>query len=167
MTLRKKVILLNGPSSSGKSTLAAALRKLIEDKRNEDYGVVSIDDFLKLRAGEAVYEDDVFEIAPQICTRAIRLLETRQGVIIDHVMTSERIFNQLLEALGAWDLLLIRVTCPPAELARRERARKDRCPGTAEASDRYLFPKDGYDLTVDTFLDTAQACSARILNLMG
>ena len=61
--MQKQIILLNGPSSSGKSTLAKSLQNLIEEKRTEKFGIVSIDDFLKMTAEDAIYEDDVFEIS--------------------------------------------------------------------------------------------------------
>ena len=63
----KKVILLNGPSSSGKSSLASILQKLIQDKKREEYGVVSIDDFLTMMPDKAIYEDDVFAVSPELC----------------------------------------------------------------------------------------------------
>ena len=89
--MEKQVILLNGPSSSGKSTLAACLQRLIQAKRRERYD----------------------------------------------------------------RLWMIRVSCPPEVLREREAARGNRCPGSAEASAAYLFPKNGYDLTVDTHSMTA------------
>ncbi|MGN1095227.1 MAG: hypothetical protein ACI4QR_02445 [Eubacteriales bacterium] len=46
--MEKHIILLNGPSSSGKSTLSKSLQKMIEEKRNERYEIISIDDFLKM-----------------------------------------------------------------------------------------------------------------------
>ena len=61
-----EIILLNGPSSSGKSTLAQALRSLIFERRNERYGIVSIDDFLKMTAAECseVIFEKLFGQAP-------------------------------------------------------------------------------------------------------
>ena len=44
----QNVILLNGPSSSGKSTLARALQSRILAAKNLEYVIVSIDDFLKM-----------------------------------------------------------------------------------------------------------------------
>lgn len=41
-----KVILLNGASSSGKSTLAKSLQNRINDNKKQEYIIVSIDDFL-------------------------------------------------------------------------------------------------------------------------
>ena len=93
----KQIFLLNGPSSSGKSTLAKELQKLISEKRNEKYDIISIDDFLKMNTEDTIYEDGVFEISGDLCKKVIELLKTGSGAIIDHVITSERIFNQLKE----------------------------------------------------------------------
>ncbi|MBQ1631831.1 MAG: adenylyl-sulfate kinase [Clostridia bacterium] len=38
--MTKRVILLNGPSSAGKSTLAKALETLVSKRRNERYAIV-------------------------------------------------------------------------------------------------------------------------------
>ncbi|WP_029450752.1 phosphotransferase-like protein [Clostridium algidicarnis] len=164
--MSKKIILLNGPSSGGKSTLAVTLQKFIKDKKNEEYGIISIDDFLKMSTGEVIYEDDVFEISSNLCDKAIEMLDSQQGVIIDHVITSERIFKQLIEALRLYDIYLIHVTCPLLELIRREKERKSRCLGSAEASYQYLFPKDDYDLTVDTFQLSVEDCSLQIIDIL-
>ena len=71
-------------------------------------------------------------------------------VIIDHVITSERIFRQLKEMLQAYPLRTVHVTCPVKVLREREKARGDRCPGSAESSAVYLYPKEGYEITVCT-----------------
>ncbi len=164
--MSRKIIILNGPSSSGKSTLADTLQKNIKDKNNEEYGIVSIDDFLKMSTAEIIYEEDVFEISSKLCDNAVEILGSRQGVIIDHVITSERIFNQLIETLRLYDIYLIHVTCPLLELERREKERKNRCLGSAEASYQYLFPKDNYDLKVDTFKLSVEGCSLQIIDIL-
>ena len=146
----RQVILLNGPSSSGKSTLAKALQERIKEKESEGYEVVSIDDFMQTDPMETIYEEDVFAVSGDLCQRVLEVLETGSGVIIDHVITSERIFRQMKEMLHAYPMRLVHITCPPEVLRERERARGDRCAGSAEASAEYLFPKEGYDLTVDT-----------------
>ena len=145
-----QAVLLNGPSSSGKSTLAKALQTLIEDKRSERYEVISIDDFMKGSPNETIYEDDVYEISGDMCEKALEILGSGTCVIIDHVITSERIFRQLKEMLSAYPLRMVNVTCPPDVLRERELARGDRCPGSAEASAEYLYPKDGYERIIDT-----------------
>ena len=150
----KQAVLLNGPSSSGKSTLSKALQSLIENGRSERYEVVSIDDFMKGSPTETIYEDDVYAISGDLCEKALEILGSGSGVIIDHVITSERIFRQLTEMLSAYPLRTVNVSCPLDVLRERELARGDRCPGSAEASAEYLYPKDGYDLTIDTSMGT-------------
>jgi len=112
--------------------------------------VASIDDFMKANPMEPIYEDDVFAVSGGLCDRALEILGKGASVIIDHVITSERIFRQLKEALYAYPLYMVRAACPPDVLREREQARGDRCPGSAEASAGYLYPREGYDLVVDT-----------------
>lgn len=158
----KQIILLNGPSSSGKSALAKELQSLIRERRNEKYAVISIDDFLKMSADEVIYEDDVFEISGTLCERTLETLTTAPGAIIDHVITSERIFTQLKAMCGSYPLRMVHVTCSLETLRQREKERGNRCPGSAEASFEYLFPKEGYDLTIETDTMTAAACAVKI-----
>ncbi len=161
--MEKQIILLNGSSSAGKSTLAKALQALIANKRKESYEIVSIDDFLKMATDEVIYEDDVYEISGLLCNKVMEVFSGNQGVIIDHVITSERIFEQLKEAVSPHRLWTVRVTCPLEIIRKREQERKDRCLGSAEASYTYLYPKEGYDLTVDTHFMTVSECANSIL----
>lgn len=160
--MEKQIILLNGPSSSGKSTLSKTLQGLIEERRNELYRIVSIDDYMKLSTEETIYEDDVFDISGDMCTGALVALQTSPGVIIDHVITSERIYHQLTAMLGQFPICSVHVMCPLDILLQREYARKNRCLGSAEASYTYLYPKDDYDLSVDTSVMTPAECAAKI-----
>ena len=157
-----QIILLNGPSSSGKSTLSKTLQALIWEKRSLQYEVVSIDDFMKTDPMETIYEDDVFEISGDLCDHVLERMKESSGVIIDHVITSERIYQQLKNAIEDYTLFEVHVECSLEILKKREQERKDRCPGSAEASATYLFPKDGYDLTVDSGLRSAEE-NARII----
>ena len=45
---------------------------------------------------------------------------------------------------------------------QRELARKNRCLGSAEASQVYLYPQEGYHITVDTHAMTPEECATRI-----
>lgn len=164
--MKPHVVLLNGPSSSGKSTLARALQALIMEQTSERYEVVSIDDFLKMSPDKTIYEDDVFEISDGLCQRALEILQTGKGVIIDHVITSERIFIHLKEKLSGCHMQMVRVTCPLHLLRQRELARGDRSPGSAEASSEYLFPQEGYDLVVDTGKKTPSENSLMIFKAL-
>ena len=113
--MTQQIILLNGPSSSGKSTLARALQTLISDKCSERYEIVSIDDFLKMSTEEPIYEDDVFEISDDLCSKIQEITNAGTGVIIDHVITSERIFEHLKNHLTSSQIRLGRVRWPLRE----------------------------------------------------
>ena len=160
--MTKHVILLNGPSSAGKSSLAAALQKRAEERRKERYAIISIDDYMRVSKEETIYEDDVFEISGDMIRGVTEALGAASGVIVDHVITSERIYRQFTDAMRPYALHTVRVTCPLEVLLKREQARKDRCPGSAEASYTWIYPKDGYDLTVDTHEMTAEQCAEAI-----
>ena len=157
----KQIILLNGPSSSGKSTLSKTLQKLFKEN-GKQYEIVSIDDFMKISTSETIYEDDVFEISQDMCNATIELLEKADGVIVDHVITSERIFKQFLETAKPFNYLLVRVTCPLNVLLQREKERGDRCMGSAKNSYDYLYPKEGYDLIIDTSLFSKEKCGLEV-----
>ena len=62
----KKIILLNGASSSGKTTIAGVLQSMVEEKRNEKYKVISIDDFLAMNANTALNEDDIYNASLEL-----------------------------------------------------------------------------------------------------
>ena len=164
--MEKQIILLNGPSSSGKSTLSRALQGLIEEKGKGKYEIVSIDDFMKIATDETIYEDDVFEINEDMCRAAAEILKDAPGVIIDHVITSERIYQQLLDLLGNFQIRTVHVSCPLEVLLQREQARGNLCIGSAEASYTYLYPREGYDLTVDNAARPAEENAALICRLL-
>lgn len=158
-----KIILLNGPSSAGKSTLALELQMRLKEAIFANYSIVSIDDFMKPDTAKKIYEDNVFKITGDMCNQVIEDLKKYDGVIIDHVITSERIFEKLKERLGKHSILLVQVTAPLSVLIERELAGKNRRIGSAESSYEYLFPKFGYDITIDTHFSTPKMASLRII----
>lgn len=162
----KRIILLNGASSSGKSTLAAAIKESLKVKCNLEYEIISIDDFLKMSSNDVIYEDDVYDISPMLCQRARELLQMKEGIIIDHVITSERIYCMLRESLQHYDFLSVHVMCPMRILKEREKQRGNRCIGSAEASLQYLYPKGGYEIMVDTYEMPTSDCVSKIVQML-
>ena len=146
---KPRVLLLNGPSSAGKSSIARELKKLLESE-GRSASVVSLDDHMRLSPGERIWEDDVFEVMPEMCRAVERALEENRTVIVDHVITSERIWAALAAAAAEHGMKNVLVSCDAALLHQREAARGDRFPGSAEESLRYLYPKEGYDLIIDS-----------------
>lgn len=165
-----QVILLNGPSSSGKSTLSKELQAFLRERMGMESAIVSIDDFMCkiLGVDEPIYEDDVYEISGEMCSEILRLLASTPCVIVDHVITSPRIYSQLSDAVRTKKLLRVRIECPLEVLVAREKARGNRCAGSAESSYTYLYPKQGYDACVNTHtMTTAQCCEVILEKLKG
>ncbi len=142
------VILLNGPSSAGKSTIARALKASLNSAR--ECIVIALDDYLTMVPDEPIWEDDVFAVMPRMCADIARALTENKRVIVDHVITSQRIYHALIGAIGSGEVLKVLVTCDPETLRQRENMRGDRCAGSAEMSLQYLYPKAGYDIKIDS-----------------
>ena len=159
-----KMILLNGPSSAGKSTIAHELQRKLS-MRGIDAAVISIDDYMKISTDEEIWEDDVFEIMPDMCRDITAALKQGRWVIVDHVITSARIYEALLDAAAGFSILTVLVSCSLETLQKREKARGNRFPGSAEASFTYLYPKEGYDLQINSE-ETDPAVSAERIILM-
>jgi len=62
--------------------------------------------------------------------------------------------------------LYVGVFCPLEELRRREKERGNREIGLAESQLDDMFPQDKYDITVDTFTNTAEECADKIIELL-
>ena len=160
--LMKNIILLNGPSSAGKSTLSKELKKQLGDADMEAV-IISIDDYMITDPKETIYEDDIYEIMPAMCRDIKEYTGRGKIVIVDHAITSERIYDMFLDAAKEGKALTVKVYCDLEILRQRERARGDRCPGSAEASLKYLWPKDGYDLCIDNGKVSAVENAEKIL----
>ncbi|MBR3382074.1 MAG: GNAT family N-acetyltransferase [Clostridia bacterium] len=159
------VILLNGPSSAGKSSIAKALKQLLLDS-GTDAVILSLDDYLQMSANEPIWEDDVFAIMPHMCEGIAAALRDGKTVIIDHVITSFRIWQALCNAVSGFQMKTVLVRCDVETLRRREAERGDRCVGSAEASGQYLYPKTGYDLCVDSSEASPAILAEKIINSM-
>lgn len=166
--LRKgRVILLNGPSSAGKSTLAQTMQRLMK----EDAMIFSMDDYLAMSGGrhenalDAVRETGL----PFIESFHAAIAEAaRKGalVIVDHVIGESRHWVQdLLNRLSDIPCTLVKVDCRQNTLLERERNRTDRTPDTAHAKRQHgsihrHFP---HDFSIDTSEATPRECAMELM----
>ncbi len=149
-----RVILLNGASSAGKSTLARNLQLLLKEAAM----IFSMDDYLAMSRGkhetalDAVRESGL----PFIESFHAAIAEAaRKGalVIVDHVIgESRRWIQDLLNRLDGIPRILVRVECRQDVLLERERRRTDRTPAPAHAQRQHAgihrhFP---HDFSIDT-----------------
>lgn len=163
-----RVILLNGASSAGKSTLARNLRLLI----NEEAMIFSMDDYLAMSRGKYETALDAVKKSglPFIESFHAAIAEAaRKGalVIVDHVIgESRRWIQDLLNRLNGIPRVLVRVECRQNVLLERERRRTDRPPAPAHARRQHAsihrhFP---HDLSIDTSEATPRECAMQLIS---
>lgn len=148
-----KIILLNGASSSGKSTLARGLQQEID----EPFWHFSIDHLFAARmlpktridAGEFPWADlrRPFFDGFHRCLPA--LAEAGNNLIVEHIIEEESWMPRLLGLLSTLDVFFVGVHCPLPELERRERARGDRRIGEAKTDYEVTHTFAVYDFEVD------------------
>ncbi len=166
-----QVILLNGPSSAGKTTLGKAL----QDKLLAEYGIhsllFSIDQFLKAADGSCTTVLSCLEATrlPLIesfhaCIEAA----ARAGAVVvaDHVLGEKAAWvEDFCKRLSGIPVLPVQVACSRDELQKRELARKDRPPDWQHALRQHQSihrPLPG-QLVVDTTLDEPARCADAVL----
>lgn len=165
-----RVIVLNGTSSSGKSTLARALQEQSGDALLH----FSIDTVLymlpqreleRLKTGqepEGVRYDDLVA-AYYACLK--ELVDLGLSVISDNAITARRRAGQLVRAVDGHDVLLIGLECPVHVLEAREAARGDRRPGLARAQAATIHRWLAYDVVLDTETTPPETNAAVILRV--
>jgi len=163
---RGKIIFLNGVSSAGKSTLT----KSLQEKLTEPYCWLSVDNFLSTiheKFFNSEYRASLSQ-ALRAMHHTIKLFsDMGLNVIVDHVLEKQKWLDECVEILYEYPVLFVHVTCPLEELRRREKERGDRQIGQAETQLSLLNPKDNtYDITVDTFSNSKEACADKIVELL-
>ena len=149
-----KIILLNGASSAGKSTLARGLQARLD----EPLWNFSIDHLkaghvlpdARIESGEFPWSSlrEPFFQGFHRCVPA--LAEAGNNVVVEHIVETKQWMDGLLRLLGSLDVFFVGVHCPLPELARRERERGDRRIGDAKRDYETTHSLCTYDFEVDT-----------------
>ena len=166
---RGRVILLNGPSSSGKSSIGRAMQSLLPDA----WFCIGVDAISAMRSTVHTRALDHHEVE-EMLTRTRRgyhrvvaaLASVGNDVIMDYPLSEPWRLDDLLELFRGYDVTLVDVRCSVDELERREQARGDRPVGLAK-SQTSVFAHRERDIVVDTTAHTAHACATQIVNCLG
>ena len=159
------ILLLNGTSSSGKSSIAKVLQTMIDVPCFH----LCIDDYL------GALQKDLWDRPEMVRREWLHIIRgfhaaaaaiARAGnlVIVDDVLENEPPWvENLLALFEDLDVLIVGVHCPLAELERREQARGDRKQGMARLQFDQVHTQALYDVEVDTSKLSPQACATRIM----
>ena len=174
-----QVIVLNGASSSGKSSIARCLKAMLADP----WLTLGVDTLLaaipaSIRASAAGIEitsDGEVRVGPEFRALEAAWIEgiaamARAGahVIVDEVFLAGAESQQRWQrALDGPPVLWVGVRCDPSVAALRELARGDRVPGMAADQADRVHEHVVYDLEVDTTHVEAFECAQRIAARVG
>ncbi|WMJ88690.1 chloramphenicol phosphotransferase CPT family protein [Anaerocolumna sp. MB42-C2] len=155
-----KIILLNGVSSSGKTTLAKELQKVLQ----EPYFHLSYDTFFFMMPQKYFgYDNEVCESMINLLHNCIvTFTKLKANVIIDHVFYKKSMLLDCINLLKDYPVLFVGVHCPLNELERREKERGNRRVGQAKEQLEFFHKNEIYDIEVDTFNNTISECAQLI-----
>lgn len=173
-----QVILLNGGSSSGKTTIATCLQNILPSPWLH-LGVDTLLDAMPkalltsetgiaFGADGSVRPGPAFRQVEAAWMRGIAAM-ARAGarIILDEVFLSGvDARNRWQAALADVSVLWVGVRCAPAVAAERERGREDRIAGMATSQAQLVHAGMAYDVEVDTSETSAVECARRIAQLV-
>lgn len=166
------IVILNGTSSSGKTSLVKALQNLLD----EPFLDAGLDRFLWMlppRYLRPPLWDEVLGRAVEAGPAGHRLVAgmhhaiealSRSGcnVIADHVLVEPAWLHECSRLFADLPAYLVGVYCPLAVLEERERERKDRTWGQARAQLGRVHAHGIYDVEVDTYKASPEECALSI-----
>jgi chloramphenicol 3-O phosphotransferase len=156
------VVILDGPSSAGKTTLTKATR----ERLGATCMAVSLDRLFAFAHPAhplnwrlfATLTDATFAIAVTAATAGF-------DVIVDTVFERRDCFASACRAFASTPHFYVAVTCSLDELEAREQARGDRPPGLARRQHVEVFHDTPYALELDTSRTTVEQCAEQIAQL--
>lgn len=169
---RPQVILLNGTSSAGKTTLA---RELLARLPGFEY--VGVDDFVdrhpdRSQLASLVRNGDggvTLELRPAgrwlmrgFHRAAAEMADSGQCLVIDDMLFEPWLLDDWTDVLQAHGVMLVGLHCSLEELERRERCRSDRDAGLARGHFERVHARPTYDMEFDTGRRSASECADAI-----
>lgn len=168
---RPLVVMITGPSSSGKSSLTKALAKEIEGAH-----MVSLDQMLRewdpARPCRTMKEAEYLGFTAEVYhDHLLQLAQQHPVIVCDHVLCGNTAWESHLQArLASVDLFLLELTCEKDVLKAREESRTDRPPmvdhALYQAERQRHRPNDTVDMCLNSTECSTEELAAEFLKLM-
>ena len=165
--MQPNAIVLHGPTSSGKSSLAKALQANAAMPSFH----ISLDAFVTMANRGDMRSEQERELAYHIHCENLRstlarVVKTDFEIILDLVLRDTAEFDACLRALSPRPTYVVRVWAPIAVLEAREQTREGRGVGMAREQFEHAAYKRTYDFEVDTSTCTPAQGAAAIRRFM-
>lgn len=170
------IIILNGPSCAGKTTLTGHLQSLLPQPYL-DMGLDAFENMQPVRDGRHV--PVFYGRAPNVALRGPDLVPVAHmcaaafaasgaGVLLEHIFFKRRWLKDAVEKFAGLPVLFVGLVCSADEVTRREEERTDRQAGAGQAARqvRLLGPLNAhspFDLVLDTGVTPVQSCAEIIV----
>ena len=187
------MVVLNGTSSAGKTTIASAFRDRCA-AMGDFWLLIGIDDVLSklpadwldlgLPTGPGLHAADGlwFESTAagpalrvgQLCRRLLWVYRSTvaaaaqagMNVIVDDVVVDAQVWDDWQDALTGLDVVWVGVRCPLDVAEARERARGDRAIGMARSQFVTVHASARYDLSIDTTSSSPEQAIAELVRFL-
>jgi chloramphenicol 3-O phosphotransferase len=158
------VILLNGTSSSGKTSLAVAL----QCRAGVPLLHASLDTFTDMYRWAAIPDPATrrrcHETGVDHFHHALRrFADGPHAIVVDHVLELPSWYAATRAALTGRQVYFVGVRCPLEQLEAREKLRPDRQPGMAASQFERVHRNMNYDCEIDTSQETPASGADKIL----
>jgi len=151
--MKSQIILLHGPSSSGKSTTAIALQNQIElpfwhisIDHLRDSGVLPTE---RLKRKDFLWSEMRAAFFNGFHRSLAAYAEAGNNLIVEHILDTPGWAEDLKTLLAPFDVYFVGLHCSVEELNRRETARGDRPIGSAEQDYWTVHEGRRYDIEID------------------
>lgn len=148
-----QIIILHGPSSSGKSTTAAQIQNLaplpfwhISIDHLRDSGVLPSD---RIRRKDFLWSELRKPFFDGFHASLAAYAHAGNNLIVEHILDTPEWVPDLKSLLAPFDVFFVGVHCDLQELQRRELARGDRPIGSAEQDFHTVHAGRVYDIDVN------------------
>jgi len=162
-----RIILLNGASSSGKSSLARALQARLD----RPYWHISIDHLRdagvlplgRVRSGEFTWAEMRGPFFAGFERSLAVYAEAGNNLVVEHIIEDEAWMQRMVRLLHGFDVFFVGVRCDLGELEQRERQRGNRPLGDARRDFFTVHRHAVYDIEVDTTSTSPDSNADRII----
>lgn len=165
--MQPAAIVLHGPTSAGKSSLAKAL----QDSAPVPAFHVALDAFVTMSRRRDMRtpqeQREAYHIhCENLRSTLARLVDTRFEIVVDLVLRDETELRETLGVLRGRPVYMVGVRAPLDVLEERERSRDDRATGMAREQSAHPAFDRAYDLVIDTARHSPEEGAAVIRALM-
>jgi chloramphenicol 3-O phosphotransferase len=165
------VVVLNGTSSAGKTTVARAFQQ-VAPRLFLNFSIDSILSALpasaidRIKNGAYISDLRIAELVRGFYACVRELLALGYDLVIDHAVTARYHAELLLAATEGHEVLLVGLDCPAEVLRQREQERGDRRIGMAGQQRSSIHSWLEYDLFLDTSAIFAERAAAEVVQLV-